>query len=92
MDLSNTEVKPKRGRPRTQPLSKQEYNLQRYYQNKDHMNKNNTKNMTKYRESFKLIKKLSEDDCFKCLTQDFRDQIIALVKMSNHSDEFEKEA
>ncbi len=87
---ADTEVKPKRGRPKTQPLSKNEYNLQRYYQNKDHMNKNNTKNMTKYRESFKVLKQLSEDKCFKLLTQDFQNQIIALVNWTNNP--CEKEA
>ena len=91
MENSEVEVKPKRGRPKTQPLSKKEYNLQRYYENKDHMNKNNTKNMTKYRESFKVLKKLTENDCFKFLTVDFQDQIISLVKMTNNPGETGKE-
>jgi hypothetical protein len=84
METSEVEVKPKRGRPKTQHLSKKEYNLQRYYENKDHMNKNNTKNMTKYRDSFKVLKQLSEDECFKFLTIDFQNQITALVKITNN--------
>ncbi len=69
----------KRGRPRTQPLSKIEYNRQRYYEKKKEMNENNTKNMAKYRESYKILKGMASTECFKNLPLEWREQIKALL-------------
>ena len=85
MENSEVEVKPKRGRPKTQPLSKKEYNLQFYYQNKEQISQTNAKNTHKYRESFKILKRLSDDPGFCHLSNELKQDILQLVKTTKRT-------
>jgi hypothetical protein len=74
-------LKKKNGRPRTQPLNKNEYNKQRYQQQRERLSEINTKNNSKYRESFKLVKQLSEPDIISLLPISIQEQIKHLMSV-----------
>jgi hypothetical protein len=82
---TDTETKPKRGRPRTQPLSKKEYNLQFYHQNKEILSQTNAKNTYKYRESFKILKRLIKDPSFSQLSDELKQDTLKLVDFTKHT-------
>ena len=69
------------GRPRTQPLDKNEYNKQRYQKQRERLSEINTKNNSKYRESFKVIKQLSEPDIISLLPISIQEQIKHLIEI-----------
>jgi hypothetical protein len=69
------------GRPRTQPLDKSEYNKQRYQKQRERLSEINTKNNSKYRESFKVIKQLSEPDIISLLPVSIQEQIKHLIEI-----------
>ena len=55
---TTSEESKKRGRPRKHNLSKQEYNLKYHEEHKERCIENATKNQTKYRDSYKLLKEM----------------------------------
>ena len=85
MENTEVEVKPKRGRPKTQPLSKKEYNLQFYHQNKEVVSQTNAKNTHKYRESFKVLKRLADDPSFSLLSNELKQDILQLVETTKRT-------
>jgi hypothetical protein len=84
LDTADIDSKPKRGRPRIQPLSKNEYDLQAYYKNKEHISKTNARNTQKYRESFKLLKKMIDDPTFLFLSDILKQEIKGLINYSKN--------
>ena len=85
MENEEVEVKPKRGRPKTQPLSKKEYNLQFYHQNKEVVSQTNAKNTHKYRESFKVLKRLENDPAFCHISNELKQDILKLIETTKRT-------
>jgi hypothetical protein len=81
----NTPVKT-RGRPRKQSLSKLEYNKKwvkdHYEERKEIVKETATKNSNKYRECYKLLKQIYENDN-EIIPDKYKEEIIKLIDTKN---------